>query len=129
MVSACQSANLRLDIFSASSIEEVSRIPHVSDAQRCNERDDSNKQDGRREGGKVAIMVKMPVAKTIRKKRKTPFRNSTRSSTHPMGVMWYPATRSITAVACSVMISFATRRPMGGHSMMTSTDPGRNVPS
>ena len=44
MVSACQSANLRMDTFAASTTEEI-KIPRLSKGQRSKDRDDSTHSD------------------------------------------------------------------------------------
>ena len=52
VVSACQSANLRWDIVSASTIEEGYKIPRISECQRSIQKNDSNHSGGCRKGGK-----------------------------------------------------------------------------
>ena len=52
VVSACQSANLRKDIFAASMTEGSYKIPHLSEVPRRQDRDDSTQSDVRRKGGK-----------------------------------------------------------------------------
>ena len=52
VLSACQSANLRWDIFSPSSVEDTYQIPRISDVQRGDERDGSSQPDNRRNRGK-----------------------------------------------------------------------------
>ena len=52
VVSACQSANLRLDIFTASGSGGRYSIPRLSEGSGSKEKDDGNHSNNRRKGGR-----------------------------------------------------------------------------
>ena len=52
VISACQSANLRLDIFSASGTGGKYTIPRLSEGSGSKDKEDGNHSNGRRKGGR-----------------------------------------------------------------------------
>ena len=117
VLSACQSANLRWDLFSEAVFEEGYRIPRIEShpykGQRTNHRNESRHSEGQRRGGKGGSYGRLTKGnKNFPRNKGKSVDSLCKDFNSPSGCRQSLATRSIISVGVCMETSSATRKPM-----------------